>query len=311
MHGLAPTEVIDHDRRFLKLFPDGRERRSSPGHAVKHLRPIISCDQGSEGQQKPPGAGPYPAQRPLSEATLGEARSEIAHGARIRSLGLLTASIVHEVNQPLAAIALNGETCLRWLDRPEPNVEKVRELTRRVVEDARRASEIVDRIRAMAERRAPRQTPLCLADVINESMVFLRHEFQSKRISVSLDLASDLPQIVGDRTQLQQVVVNLAVNAAQAMAESEAARRRISVRTMVSKAGTVCCVIEDSGPGIGPRCLPHLFESFFSTKDSGMGMGLAISHSIIEAHGGQIQADNNSVLGGARFRFSLPAKGAD
>jgi signal transduction histidine kinase len=179
-----------------------------------------------------------------------------------------------------------------------------------VVADARRASEIVDGIRAMATRRAPTLVLLSLDYVIQQSMIFLRHEFQSRGISVSLDLAPELPQIVGDRTQLQQVIVNLAMNAVQAIVQSEGVRRSILIRAVLSDPETVCCNIEDSGPGIDPTHLPHLFDSFFTTKDTGMGMGLAISRSIIEAHDGQIRADNNSALGGARFSFALPANGA-
>jgi signal transduction histidine kinase/GAF domain-containing protein len=248
------------------------------------------------------------SERKRNEDALRGAQAELEHVARLTTMGELAASIAHEINQPLAAIVTNGETSLRWLARPEPDIEKVQELAKRVVSDARRAAEIIDRIRGMISRRAPQHTLLSLADVIEESMVFLRHEFQSKGISVSLDLTPELPQIVGDRTQLQQVMVNLAVNAIQATAQSAA--RNISIRTMLSGPETVSCVIEDSGPGIDPAHLPSLFDSFFTTKDSGMGMGLAISQSIIEAHDGRIQADNGSVLGGARFSFALPANGA-
>jgi C4-dicarboxylate-specific signal transduction histidine kinase len=190
-------------------------------------------------------------------------------------LGELTASIAHEVNQPLAAIQTNGETGLRWLDRSEPNVSKARELMRRVLDDAQRASNIVACIRAMPAGRAPQQTVLALRDVIMESMLFLRREPQSKEVSATLDLAPALPQVVGDRTQLQQVIVNLAINAVQAMAQSVRAPRSISIRTMLSAPETVCCTIEDSGPGIDPMHLPYLFDSFFTTKDTGIGIGLA------------------------------------
>jgi PAS domain S-box-containing protein len=233
-------------------------------------------------------------------------QAEHAHMMRVTTMGELTASIAHEVNQPLASIITNGQTGLRRLAQPEPDLEKVRELTKRVVADARRASEIIDRIRTMATRRAPEPTPLSLADIIEESMVFLHHEFQSRGISVALDLAPELPQVVGDRTQLQQVVVNLAINAVQAMAHSGG--RNILIRTKLPYPETVSCIIEDSGPGIDPAHLPHLFDSFFTTKDSGMGMGLPISQSIIETHGGHIRADNISTLGGARFSFTLPAQ---
>jgi len=142
-------------------------------------------------------------------------------------------------------------------------------------------------------------------------MDLLRHEFQSRSVSVSLDLASALPPVVGDRTQLQQVIVNLAINAVQAMAQSGGPRRNISIRTMLSDPKTVSCTIEDSGPGIDAGHLPHLFDSFFTTKNTGMGIGLPICRSIIEAHHGHIRADSNSVLGGALFSFALPANGED
>jgi signal transduction histidine kinase len=236
---------------------------------------------------------------------LAKARSELAHVARVTSLGVLTASIAHEVNQPLAAIAANGESSLHWLTRDEPDIEKVQLLTKRVVAEARRASEIIGRIRDMTSQRAPEQKLLSIDDVIKESLSFLHQELQEKGIIVSLDLTRELPQIAGDRTQLQQVIVNLTINAVQAMTQLAPADRRISVGTMLSDPETVCCSIEDNGPGIDPEHLPRLFDSFFTTKDNGMGMGLAICQSIVEAHGGRIRADNNSTLGGARFSFDL------
>jgi C4-dicarboxylate-specific signal transduction histidine kinase len=243
----------------------------------------------------------------LLEEALVKLRSELAHATRVTSLGVLTASIAHEVNQPLAAIITNSQSSLRWLTRSEPDIDKVREMMERVVADARRASEIIDRIRAMTMRRTPEEKPLSLDDVIEESMVFLRHEFESRGIFIRLELAPALPRLVGDRTQLPQVIVNLIINAIQAMVQSKGARPRILLRTLSSNPQTVSCMIEDSGPGIDPAHLPHLFGSFYTTKDTGMGMGLAISRSIIEAHDGSIRADNNSVLGGARFIFALPA----
>jgi PAS domain S-box-containing protein len=249
-------------------------------------------------------------ERILAQERLQQVQADFAHAARLSVLGELAASIAHEITQPLAAMRTNGETGLRWLDRAEPNIPKARELMQRILNDADRAADIVARIRAMAAGRTPQQTPLALHEVIAESMLFLRHELQSKGVSVSLDLAPALPQVTGDRTQLHQVVVNLAINAAQAMVQSGTARRSIFIRTMLSDPETVCCVIEDSGPGIDPTHLPRLFDSFFTTKDTGMGMGLTISRSIIEAHDGHIHADNKSALGGARFSFALPANGA-
>jgi C4-dicarboxylate-specific signal transduction histidine kinase len=228
---------------------------------------------------------------------------------RVTSLGVLTASIAHEVNQPLAAIITNAETGLRWLAAAPANIDKARELTTRVVADARRAADIIDRIRGMVNRRTSVRTPLRLGEAVAEAMVFLRHEFRSKAVALSLDLEPALPPVLGDRTQLQQVVVNLAINAVQAMMHAASARRAIAIRTTAAGPETVRCIVEDSGPGIDPAHLPRLFDSFFTTKDSGMGMGLPISRSIIEAHHGHIMADNDSALGGARFSFTLPANG--
>jgi C4-dicarboxylate-specific signal transduction histidine kinase len=233
--------------------------------------------------------------------------AEFMQAAQVSVLGELAASIVHEVNQPLASLMINAETGLRWLDRPDPNISEATEVMNRVLDDARRARDVVARIWSMVAGRAPQHTTLALNEVIAESMGFLRHEFQSKNVSVSLYLAEGLPEVTGDRTQLQQIVLNLAINAMQAMAQTGPGRRSIFIQTMLSDPATVCFVMEDSGPGIDPKHLPHLFDSFFTTKDTGMGLGLPISRSIVEAHDGAIRADNTSGLGGARFSFSLPA----
>jgi C4-dicarboxylate-specific signal transduction histidine kinase len=233
---------------------------------------------------------------------------ELADMTHVLTIGELAASIAHEINQPLAAIITTGEASLRWLAQPTPDAEKIQQLTKNMVADARRASKIIDLIRATVSGRKSQVVRLSLENVVEESIAFLKHEFQSRGISVSLDLAKALPHIVGDRTQLQQVIVNLAVNAVQAIADSGG--RRILVQTMLSGPATVCCVIEDSGTGVDSMHLPRLFDSFFTTKDAGMGMGLSISRLIIEAHGGRIRVDNNSRLGGARFSFDLPTNGA-
>lgn len=289
---------FDYEHRLL--MPDG---------SIKWIHVVAqasSWDKDGRGLEYF-GAVQDVTQRKLSEQALHAAQTALAHASRVATLGEISATIAHEINQPLAAIRTNGETGLRWLDRAEPNVAKARDLMQRMVGDARRASEIIGRIRAMAAPRAPERSLLSLDDVVKESMVFLRHEFQSKSIAVSLDLAPALPSVAGDFTQLQQVVVNLAVNSVQAMVQSDVGRRGIFIRTMLSGPEAVCCTVEDSGPGIDPVHLARLFDSFFTTKDAGMGMGLAISRSIIEAHEGDIRADNGSALGGARFSFTLPA----
>jgi signal transduction histidine kinase len=160
----------------------------------------------------------------------------------------------------------------------------------------------------MATRQAPEQELLSVDEVIRESLLFLRHEVQSHGVMVTHHSNPAAPKVLGDRTQLQQVFVNLTVNAIHVMAQIETGRRTIAVRTTLRDPSTLCCTLEDSGPGIKPEHLDHLFDSFFTTKDTGMGLGLAISRSIIEAHGGHIRADNESAYGGARFSFTLPAK---
>lgn len=292
----ARTTGDDFDYEHRLQMPDG---------SVKYLHVIARGTRDNDGQLEYIGAAQDVTQRRLSEEALAQARLQLAHATRVASLGVVTASISHEVKQPIAAIVTNAESSLRRLTQNEPDIQQIQLLARRVVADARRASEIIDRIRDMAIQKTPEQTPLSLDDVVYESLGFIGREPQLQEVSVSVDLAPDLPQVFGERTQLHQVIVNLVVNAAQAMTEIAPADRSISFRAKLSDPETVCCTIEDSGPGIDPVHLPHLFDSFFTTKDTGMGMGLAICRSIVEAHGGRIRADNNSALGGARFSFDL------
>jgi len=245
-------------------------------------------------------------ERIRSQEMLQRVQADFAHAARISVLGELTASIAHELTQPLTAIAANGQAGLRWLDRPVPNLAMLREGTVRMVADAARAGGIVARIRGMALRRASERSLVSIDELILEALLFLRHEVESRGVTVSHDLAPGDPKILADRVQFQQVIVNLAVNAMQAMAEAGSSERRITIRTTVSDAATICCSVEDSGPGIAPENLDRIFDSFFTTKQDGMGMGLPICHSIIEAHGGRIAGDSKSSHGGARFYFYLP-----
>jgi PAS domain S-box-containing protein len=236
-------------------------------------------------------------------------RADLAHASRVSVLGELTASIAHEIIQPLAAIAAHGEAGLRWLSRPEPDIEEVRALTTRVVADARRAAEVIARTRAMAGRRVPEPEYMMINSVLEEAIAFLRHELQTQRIELVLDLCSPSPHIRADRVQLQQVIVNLTVNAIQAMALANSAKRQLIIRSAEGDGGTVVVAVKDSGPGIAPNHLEHLFDSFFTTKPGGMGMGLPICRSIIEGHGGTIRVTSSASTGGAQFSFTLPDAG--
>jgi PAS domain S-box-containing protein len=245
-----------------------------------------------------------------TQETLEKVQLEFAHAARVSTLGELTASIAHELNQPLSAIAINCQAGLRWLDRPEPNLDEVHALTKRSLADARRAADIIDRVRGMAARRQPERVLVSLHDVILEALQFLRHEVEWRGISVSHVFSPTSSNVQADRTLLHQLIVNLAVNAMQAMTHVGAAERKITVRTVSPEENTLRCSVEDSGPGIDPDHLSRLFESFFTTKPGGMGMGLSVCRSIVEAHGGRIEADNGSEHGGARFSFTLPVANA-
>ena len=238
--------------------------------------------------------------RKAAEAALVKVQAEFAHAARVSMLGELTASIAHEVNQPLAAIATSASASLRWLANDQPDLDEVRGLAERIVADARRAADIIARVRAMAERREPERAVLSLNALVGEAVTFLDHELRGQSVDPVLALDPALPDVLGDRTQLQQVLVNLIVNALQAMADRTA--RRLTLTTGLS-GGRVTLTVEDSGPGIAEPA--RLFDSFYTTKATGMGMGLPICRGIVEAHGGTIAAENGET--GARFTVTLPA----
>jgi signal transduction histidine kinase len=243
-------------------------------------------------------------ERLRTEAQLRQLQADFAHAARISTLGEVATSIAHEVKQPLAAIVTNGETALHWLERHDVNVAKVRQLTTRIVESAYHASDIIQRIRLMAVRAEPERVVLDLKAVTAEALAFVRHDIESKHITLSLDIPQTLPEIAGDRIQLQQVIVNLLLNSIQAISQAGSPERHIKLG-IVAEENRLAISIHDSGPGIAPDDFGRLFESFFTTKKSGMGIGLTICRSIVTAHGGTITASNDPT-GGAYFRFTLP-----
>jgi len=244
--------------------------------------------------------------RVTAQAKLAQLQSDFAHAARVSMLGELTASIAHEINQPLGAILTNAESSLRWLRRSEPDLGELRLLATRAAADARRAAEIIQRVRAMAVRGETEKKSVGLNSVVEESMTFLRPELTRHAVETALELSPDMPDVLANRVQLQQVFVNLAVNAMHAMANCPV--RRLTIRTSRMEADVLSASVEDSGPGIAAEDIDRLFGSFFTTKPGGMGIGLAICRSIIEAHGGHIEAGNLPDGGGARFAFALPIR---
>lgn len=243
--------------------------------------------------------------RIVAQAQLRQVQADLAHAARVSTLGELTTSIAHEVKQPLASIVMNGNTSLRWLANDVPNLSKVRLLIERIVESASQATDIISRIQAMAARRIPVWTDISVNDVADASLRFVHHESMARDIVIRTCLADDLPSVAGDRIQLQQVMVNLLVNAIQAIDHWAFAVAREIILTSRRTEDHVELVVEDTGPGIAPENLERLFTGFFTTKADGMGMGLSICRTILRGHGGDISAANRA-QGGALFSCRVP-----
>lgn len=244
------------------------------------------------------------SERKEAEEELRGVREELSHAARISMLGEMTASIAHEVNQPLGAIAALADASLRWLDRSEPNLAEVRTLAGDIASDARRASEIISRIRSLAVKRTAPKEVLDLNELIDETLLLLRRDLETGDIRLAREFASQPLPVLADRIQLQQVIVNLLVNAIQAVTPGRSEDKAIRVVTVRVCDASVKLLIEDTGPGIASEVQARLFDSFFTTKGAGMGLGLSVCRSIVEAHGGSISAENHA--SGARFAITLP-----
>ena len=244
-------------------------------------------------------------ERQRAQEALQKAQAELAHVSRLMTLGELTASIAHEVNQPLAAVVTNAEACLRWLSLETPRPDEVRAAVERVVRDGNRVSEVIQRIRALAKKNELRMVALNINDVIREAISLEQREMLSQRVSLRTELAPALPPVLGDRVQLEQVVINLVMNAVEAMAPVTDRPRNILIRSQEDDAKEVLVAVRDSGTGIDSATADRLFNAFFTTKPTGMGMGLSICRSIIAAHGGRLWASPNADHG-ATFQFTLP-----
>jgi signal transduction histidine kinase len=236
---------------------------------------------------------------------LQKAQTELAHVTRVMTLGELTASIAHEVNQPLAAIVTNGNATLRWLGGATPNLSEARQAVERIIKDSYRASAVISRIRTLVKKTPPRNDLVNLNEVIVEVFALAQSEARRNRVSLKQQLTNDLPLVRGDRVQLQQVILNLIVNGLEAIAKSKNSARELIVSSEQNEENKVTIAVSDSGEGLDAANLDHVFDAFFTTKPDGMGMGLAISRTIIEAHGGRLWATSNSPRG-AVFQFTLP-----
>jgi C4-dicarboxylate-specific signal transduction histidine kinase len=229
----------------------------------------------------------------------------LAHANRVATMGQLTGSIAHEVNQPIAATLSNAQAALRWLGAPSPDLEEVRQALDCIVKDAKRAGEVIGRIRALIKGAPRRNERVEINAAIREVVELTHNEAVKNGVLVQMDLSDDLPQVPGDRVELQQVILNLILNAIEAMSATSEGARESLITTGKIEPDDLLVAVRDSGPGLAPAALEHLFKAFHTTKPNGLGLGLSICRSIIEGHGGRLWASANSPRG-AVFQFTLP-----
>jgi C4-dicarboxylate-specific signal transduction histidine kinase len=290
---------------------DFEHRLLMPDESVKYLRFVSRPSTKDEsGDFKFVGAVTDITKRKLAEEGLQKAQAELAHVTRVTTLGQLTAMIAHEINQPLGAIVNYGSACLRLLKSGHANLTEIASALSAIVEDADRASAIIARIRALSKKAPPEVAVLQVRDLVTDILPLVRHELTGRRIALTTALPGDLSPILGDRIQLQQVLLNLVLNGIEAMNEVPEDRRQLIIGARSHISGDksfVLVTVTDSGIGLKAEDLPRLFETFYTTKAHGMGMGLAISRSIVEAHGGRLWATANANAG-ATFQFMLPVQ---
>jgi two-component system, LuxR family, sensor kinase FixL len=300
---MASPETLEELRSYARQRGKGQGVDLRSGYCGRSRATGASRPSGVRGDGGTPTDS---VDAGTSQAELQTARTALAHASRIAILAEMSATVAHEVNQPLAAIVMGAEAGLRWLSRDDLDKAKVEKILRNIVSNARRASEIVERIRRVVTKDEPELVALDLNEVVEEALPLIRHELETTSVSLSATLGAGLPVVLGDRIQLQQVIVNLLINGTQAIAQGEGPARRIHLETGVDENDAAFVSIRDSGPGIAEENLDRVFDRFFTTKQGGMGIGLAICQSIITAHAGRI-AVSNRPEGGAQFRVSIPA----
>jgi PAS domain S-box-containing protein len=277
-----------------------------PDRSIKYLHTVAHATRDQDGQLEYIAAVQDVTARRVSEEALAKARSDLAKVARVTSLGVLTASIAHEVNQPLSGIITNAGTCLRRLDASPPNLEGARETARRTIRDGNRASDVITRLRALFSTEEFTLELLDLNEVTQEVVALSLSDLQRNRVALQSELAEDLPAITGDRIQLQQVILNLLRNASDAMVDVHDRPRHLLIRTEREDGDRVRVSVRDAGVGVDPQNMKKLLDAFYTTKSDGMGIGLSISRSIIERHHGRLWAEPNDGPG-ATFSFSIPS----
>jgi len=318
--GWSETDLVGASYQSF-LHPEDRERgaveldRLAKGDKTVRFENRLRARDGSyhwiSWKAAPDGERIYAVGRDVTESkraqdALSRAGAELARVSRITTLSALTASIAHEVNQPLSGIIANAGACLRMLDATPPEIDRARETIRRTIRDGNRAADVVTRLRAMFSKREFTLEPLDLNEAVQEVMALSSNDLQRNRVILRSELADDLPIVTGDRIQLQQVILNLVRNASDAMVDLHERPRELRIKTEQEDSDRVRLTVRDNGVGLSPQSLDSLFDAFFTTKSGGMGIGLFVSRSIIEGHHGRLWAEPNEGAPGATFSFSIP-----
>jgi len=281
-----------------------------PDQSIKYMHAVARATRDQNNELEYIAAVQDITPRRRSQEALDKARSELAHVARVMSLGALTASIAHEVNQPLSGIITNASTCVKMLDADPPNVDGARETAKRTIRDGRRAGDVITRLRALFSRKEATTELVDLNEATREVIALSRAELERNRVVTRTELADKLPLVPGDRVQLQQVIINLLRNGSDAMSDVDDRPRELLFRTEVYEDASVRLSVQDAGTGFDPQTLDQLFRSFYTTKADGMGIGLSVSRSIIENHRGRLWATANNGPG-VTFSFTIPCAADD
>jgi PAS domain S-box-containing protein len=293
----ATAEKRDHDFEYRMIAADG---------SAVWLRDIVTVEVEGDHATRVRGVMVDITKRKQAEEAVRQARMDLAHVSRVTTMGELTASLAHEIKQPITAAVTNAKTCLRWLARDKPDIPEARAAVSRIVQDVTRAADTISRIRSIFEKGTSQGESVDINEIIREMIVLLRNEAARYSISIRTDLATDLPNVIADRVQLQQVFMNLMLNGIDAMKDMNPAGA-LTIKSQQTKNGELLIAVSDTGAGVPPEQAEQIFNAFFTTKEHGTGMGLPISRSIIESHGGRLWASANSGRG-ATFQFTLPSQ---